>query len=185
MPYGECVSRAGCLFSVSKRADEIPNHIQHLVPVSGPLLPSLTANCFVAEEVRKCRCFAGWHIPETWSLLRSALSGWAWLGQSSQMIYSEGFSRLHPLFILSLHSRVDFGNWLIGRNGHCLAFTLKHNFPHVSGHLFALILSSKINILPDQPALCTSPLSNATCQVIVIVDQPKQWIGSQLASWVF
>lgn len=65
-----------------------------------------------------------------------------------------------------------------------VAFTLKHNFSHVSEHHFALILSSKTNILLDQPALCTSPLSNTTCQVIVIMDQQKQWIGSQLASWV-
>lgn len=66
-----------------------------------------------------------------------------------------------------------------------VAFTLKHNLSHIFEHLFALILSSRINILLDQPSLCTSPLSNTACQVIVILDQPKQWIGSQLASWVF
>lgn len=81
MPYGECVNRAGCLFSVSKRTDEIPKYIQHLVPVSGPLLPISHYKLLCAEEVWECSCFAGWHIPKAWSLLRSALSGSAWLGQ--------------------------------------------------------------------------------------------------------
>lgn len=50
MPYGELASRAGCLFSISNRPDEISKHIQHLVTVLGSLLRSLNTNCFVQKS---------------------------------------------------------------------------------------------------------------------------------------
>lgn len=112
MPYGQCVSRAGCLFSVSKTADEIPKHIQHLVPVSGPLLPSLTTNCFVQKRFENAAALlAGTYLrPDHFSDLHLVGGHGLVRGLSSQMTYCEGLFRLHPLFTLSLHSRVDFGN---------------------------------------------------------------------------
>lgn len=111
MPYGACVSRAGCLFSVSKRADEILKHIQHLVPVSGPLLPSLTTNCFVQKRFENAAALlAGMYArPDHFSDLHLVGRQGLARGSSSQMICYEGLFRLHPIFTLSLNS-LDFGN---------------------------------------------------------------------------
>lgn len=103
MPYGERVSRAGCLFSVSKTADEIPKHIQHSVPVSGPLLPSLTTNCFVQKRFENAAALlAGTYLrPDHFSDLHLVGGHGLVRGLSSQMTYCEGLFNSIP-FLLCL-----------------------------------------------------------------------------------
>lgn len=113
MPYSEGASRAGCLFSIYKRPDEISRHIQHLVPVSGSLLPSLNTNCFVQKSFENTAAL----LAATYvrgliaSQIHTSVGGIVLVRElNSQMAYCEGLFRLHPLFTFSLHSQVHFGN---------------------------------------------------------------------------
>ena len=113
MPYGECASRARCLFSISKRPDEISRHIQHLVPGSGSLLRSLTTNCFVQKSFENADALlAGTYVQGLSTSQISTFVGEHVMvrGLNSQITYCEGLFRFHPLFTFSLHSQVEFGN---------------------------------------------------------------------------